>query len=78
MEDGKLKDGGVGEKSNDDNDEEEKEEEGSSLSLFVKTFKGKKKKSGRKSAWSPVDVDDFIDIDTNTKCQRNGEIYEKF
>ena len=54
----------------------------------MKKSKGKKKKSGRKSAWRPEDVDDFIDIVvsnscykrklifTNTKCQRNGEIYE--
>lgn len=85
MEAGKLKDGDVDEKSND----EEEEEEGGSLSLFVKKSKGKKKKRGRKSVGSPEDVDDFIDtvvsntyykrklIFTNTKCQRNGEIYEK-
>ena len=78
MEDGKLEDGDVDEKSNDDDDDEE--EEGGSLSLFVKKSKGKKKKSGRRSAWSPEDVDDFIDIVvsntyykrklifTNTKC----------
>ena len=83
MENGKLEDGDVDEKSNDDDDDEE----GGSLRLFVKKSKGKKKKSGRKSAWSPEDVDDFIDIVvsntyykrklifTNTKCQRN-EIYE--
>ena len=29
---------------------------------FVKKSKGMKKKSGCKSAWSPEDVDDFIDI----------------
>ena len=82
-----MEDGDVDEKSNDDDDDEE--EEGGSLSLFVKKSKGKKKKSGRRSAWSPEDVDDFIDIVvsntyykrklifTNTKCQRNGEIYEE-
>ena len=85
---GKLEDGDVDDKSNDDDDDDE-EEEGGSLSLFVKKSKGKKKKSGRRSAWSPEDVDDFTDIVvsntyykrklifTNTKCQRNGEIYEE-
>ena len=85
MEDGKLEDGDVDENSNDDDDDEEK----GSLSLFVKKSKGKKKTSGRKSAWNPENVDDLIDIVvsntyykrklifTNTKCQRNGEIYEE-
>ena len=80
-----MEDGDIDEKSNDDDDEEE----GGSLSLFVKKSKGKKKKPGRKSARSPEDVDDFIDIVvsntyykrklifTNTKCQRNGEMYEE-
>ena len=79
-----MEDGDVDEESNDDD-----VEEGRSLRLFVKKSKGKKKKSGRKSAWSSEDVDDFIDIVvnntyykrklifTNTKCQRNGEIYEE-
>ena len=86
MEDGKLEDGDVDENSYDDDDDDE---ERGSLSLFVKKSKGKKKKSGRKSAWNPEDVDDLIDIVvsntyykrklifTNTKCQRNGEIYEE-
>ena len=49
----------------------------------------KKKKSGRKSSWMPEDIDDLVDIVvnnayyqgklifTNTKCQRNAEIYEE-
>ena len=49
----------------------------------------KKKKSGRKSSWLPEDIDDLVDIVinnsyyqrklifTNTKCQRNAEIYEE-
>ena len=49
----------------------------------------KKKKSGRKSSWMPEDRDDLVDIVinnayyqrklivTNTKCQRNAEIYEQ-
>ena len=57
---GKLEDGDVDEKSSDDDDDDD--EEGGSVSLFVKKSKGKKKKSGRKSAWSPEDVDDFINI----------------
>lgn len=85
MEGDKLEDDDVDEKSSDDDDVEE----GGPLSLVVKKSKGKKKKSGRKSAWSSEDVDDFIDIVvsntyykrelifTNTKCQRNGEIYEE-
>ena len=84
MEGDKLENDDIDEKSSD-NDEVEK---GGSLSLFVKKSKGKKKKSGRKSAWSSEDIDDFIDIVVNntyykrrlifanTKCQRNGEIYK--
>ena len=66
MEDSKLEDGDVDEKSNDDDDDDD--EEGGSLSLFVKKSKGKKQKSGHKSAWSPKDVDDFIDtVVSNTR-----------
>ena len=84
MEDDKVaNDEQIDEKSSDDDETEE----GGSLSLFVKKSKGKKRKSGRKSSWSSEDIDDFIDIVvsntyykrklifTNTKCQRNGEIY---
>ena len=84
MEDDKLEnDEKIEERSSDDDEIEE----GGSLGLFVKKSKGKKKKSGRKSPWTSEDIDDFIDIVvsstyykrklifTNTKCQRNGEIY---
>ena len=84
MEDDKLEnDEKIEERSSDDDEIEE----GGSLGLFVKKSKGKKKKSGRKSPWRSEDIDDFIDIVvsntyykrklifTNTKCQRNGEIY---
>jgi hypothetical protein len=49
----------------------------------------KKKKSGRKSWCNPEDVDDLVDIVvnsdyyqrklifTNSKCQRNAQIYEE-
>ena len=57
----RVEDGDVDEKSNDDDDDDDYEE-GGWLSLFVTKSKGKKKKSGRKSAWSPDDVDDVIDI----------------
>ena len=74
VEDGKLKDGVVDEKSNDDDDDDEEEEEEEEVS-------GEEKNSGRKSAWSPEDVGDFIDIVvgnfTNTKCQRYSKMYEK-
>ena len=84
VEDDKLEnDEKIEERSSDDDEIEE----GGSLGLFVKKSKGKKKKSGRKSPWTSEDIDDFIDIVvsntfykrklifTNTKCQRNGEIY---
>ena len=57
------------------------------LSRFVN--KGKKKNSGRRSAWSPEDDYNFIDIVVSntyykrkrifpdTKCQRDSEIYEE-
>lgn len=60
--------------SNDDSDLKEIDEK-------------RKKRSGRKSTWNPDDVNDLIDIVvnsdyykrklifTNTKCQRNSEIY---
>ena len=84
MEDDKLEnDEKIEERSSDDDEIEE----GGSLGLFVKKSKGKKKKCGRKSPWTSEDIDDFIDIVvsntyykrklifTNTKCQRNREIY---
>lgn len=84
VEDDKLEnDEKIEERSSDDDEIEE----GGSLGLFVHKSKGKKKKCGRKSPWTSEDIDDFIDIVvsntyykrklifTNTKCQRNGEIY---
>ena len=71
-----------------DNSPSDEEEE----DAFSKTKKKKqkeKKKPGRKSNWSSETIDDFIDIIvnencnhkklvfTNTKNQKNGEIYEK-
>ena len=70
---------------------EEAEEGGdldTSLKLFMKKANGqKKKKPGRKAKWCPQALDDLIDIIvsnssykkklifTNTKNQRNGELY---
>ena len=83
VEDDKLEnDEKIEERSSDD-----EIEEGGCIGLFVKKSNGKKKKSGRKSPWMSEDINDFIDIVvsntyykrklifTNTKCQRNGEIY---
>ena len=74
-----------------DEEDEEAEEGGdldTSLKLFMKKANGqKKKKPGRKAKWCPWALDDLIDIIvsnssykkklifTNTKNQRNGELY---
>ena len=74
-----------------DEEDEEAQEGGdfdTSLKLFVKKANGqKKKKPGRKAKWCPQALDDLIDIIvsnssykkklifTNTKNQRNGELY---
>ena len=74
-----------------DEEDEEAEEGGdldTSLKLFMKKANGqKKKKPGRKAKWCPQALDDLIDIIvsnssyrkklifTNTKNQRNGELY---
>lgn len=74
-----------------DEEDEEDEEGGdldTSLKLFMKKANGqKKKKPGRKDKWCPQALDDLIDIIvsnssykkklifTNTKNQRNGELY---
>ena len=74
-----------------DEEDEEAEEGGdldASLKLFMKKANGqKKKKPGRKAKWCPQALDDLIDIIvsntsyreklifTNTKNQRNGELY---
>ena len=74
-----------------DEEDEEVEEGGdldASLKLFMKKANGqKKKKPGRKAKWCPQALDDLIDIIvsnssykkklifTNTKNQRNGELY---
>ena len=74
-----------------DEEDEEAEEGGdldTSLKLFMKKVNGqKKKKPGRKAKWCPQALDDLIDIIvsnssykkklifTNTKNQRNGELY---
>lgn len=82
VEDGELEDNDLDNRSHDGDNDMEGED------VPVQS-KGKKKKSGRKSAWSSEDVDDFVDIVvsnsyykrklifTNTKCQRNGEIYDE-
>ena len=66
---------------------DEEEEDASSKTKEKK--EKEKKKPGRKSNWSSETIDDFIDIIvndnyyqkklvfTNTKNQKNGEIYEK-
>lgn len=77
--------------SDDDDEVEEDESDGDSKTsrkLFFKKAKGnKKKKPGRKAKWCPRVLDDLIDIIvssnsykkklifTNTKNQRNGELY---
>ena len=77
--------------SDDDDEVEEDESDGdleTSRKLFFKKAKGnKKKKPGRKAKWCPRALDDLIDIIvssnsykkklifTNTKNQRNGELY---
>ena len=63
-----------------DEEDEEAEEGGdldTSLKLFMRKANGqKKKKPGRKAKWCPQALDDLIDIIvSNTKNQRNGELY---
>lgn len=73
-----------------EDDEKDSDEIDDALQLFVKKGKGvNKKKTGRKSKWPAKALDDFIDIVvsnnsyqknlifTNSKNQKNGQIYEK-
>ena len=86
-----MDDGNSEDDLDDDDDEDDMDvAKGEELSVFVRKSKGKKKKAkaGRQSAWKAEEVDDFIDIVvsssyykkklifTNTKNQRNGEIYQ--
>lgn len=73
-----------------EDDEKDSDEIDDALQLFVKKGKGvNKKKTGWKSKWPAKALDDFIDIVvsnnsyqkhlifTNSKNQKNGQIYEK-
>ena len=76
---------------NEQDSDSEKEDHEYDMSLpFTKKAKSKsKRKTGRRPKWNNDDVDDMVDIVvnsdyykrklifTNTKNQRNGEIYEQ-